>query len=161
MPLQPRRLTTTGTTSSCVFPLCYSLYVSFIPYQSAASVLSFLLLMRRFLAAYSCLFVRDADFDERIFVLNDESLTDAVKRELKEEAGIKVNYLEQLYTFGDDVKRDPRDHTVSVAYFALVNPKKWTLKADTDAEDAQWFPISKVPKLAYDHKMKEMKVNQK
>ncbi|MEO9532445.1 MAG: NUDIX domain-containing protein [Crocinitomicaceae bacterium] len=75
------------------------------------------------------------------FVLNDESLTQAVERELQEEAGIKVNYLEQLYTFGDDVKRDPRNHTVTVAYFALVNPKKWTLKADTDAEDAQWFPI--------------------
>ena len=39
-----------------------------------------------------------------------------------------------------------------MAYFALVNPKKWTLKADTDAEDAKWFPISKLPKLAYDHK---------
>ena len=76
------------------------------------------------------------------FVLNDESLTQAVERELQEEAGIKVNYLEQLYTFGDDVKRDPRNHTVTVAYFALVNPKKWTLKADTDAEDAQWFPLS-------------------
>lgn len=86
------------------------------------------------------------------FVLNNESLTQAVERELQEEAGIKVNYLEQLYTFGDDVKRDPRNHTVSVAYFALVNPTKWTLKANTDAEDAQWFPITKIPKLAYDHK---------
>lgn len=97
------------------------------------------------------------------FVLNNESLTQAVERELQEEAGIKVNYLEQLYTFGDDVKRDPRNHTVSVAYFALVNPTKWTLKANTDAEDAQWFPIIdskvlghtepvEVPKLAYDHK---------
>jgi ADP-ribose pyrophosphatase YjhB (NUDIX family) len=86
------------------------------------------------------------------FVLNNETLTQAVERELKEEAGIKVNYLEQLYTFGDDIERDPRNHTVAVAYFALVNPKKWKLKADSDAEDAQWFPISKVPKLAYDHK---------
>jgi len=86
------------------------------------------------------------------FVLNNETLTQAVERELKEEAGIKVNYLEQLYTFGDDINRDPRNHTISVAYFALVNPKKWELKADTDAEDAQWFPISKVPKLAFDHK---------
>jgi 8-oxo-dGTP diphosphatase len=96
------------------------------------------------------------------FVLNNESLKEAVERELKEEAGIKVNYLEQLYTFGDDVKRDPRNHTVAVAYFALVNPNKWELKADTDAEDAQWFPVSfigvesrtepvEVPKLAYDH----------
>lgn len=86
------------------------------------------------------------------FVLNNESLTAAVERELKEEAGIKVNYLEQLYTFGDDVKRDPRNHTVSVAFFALVNPNKWILKPDADAEDALWFPITKMPSLAYDHK---------
>jgi 8-oxo-dGTP diphosphatase len=86
------------------------------------------------------------------FVKNDESLIDAVNRELKEEAGIKVNYLEQLYTFGDDLQRDPRFRVVSIAYFALVNSTKLLLKADTDAEDAQWFPIDKLPKLAYDHK---------
>jgi len=35
------------------------------------------------------------------FVLDKESLDDAVERELQEEAGLSVNYLEQLYTFGD------------------------------------------------------------
>ena len=34
-------------------------------------------------------------------VLMGKSVEQAVKRELKEEAGIDVNYLEQLYTFGD------------------------------------------------------------
>jgi 8-oxo-dGTP diphosphatase len=85
------------------------------------------------------------------FVLNEESLQDAVKRELQEEAGISVNYLEQLYTFGDDVQRDPRFRVVSVAYFALVNSQKLQLTADTDAEDAQWFPIDKIPVLGFDH----------
>ncbi|UKN00766.1 NUDIX hydrolase [Paracrocinitomix mangrovi] len=85
------------------------------------------------------------------FVKDEEGLTDAVKRELKEETGITVSYHEQLYTFGDDVKRDPRLHVVSVAYLTLVNPSKHTLKADTDAEDAQWFDVNKLPKLGYDH----------
>lgn len=85
------------------------------------------------------------------FVKDDESLSDAVFRELQEEAGIKVNYLEQLYTFGDDINRDPRYRVVSVAYFALVNSSKFLLTPDTDAEDAQWFPIHDVPDLAYDH----------
>lgn len=85
------------------------------------------------------------------FVKNDETLTDAVNRELKEEAGIKVNYLEQLYTFGDNINRDPRFRVVSVAYFALVNSTKLILTADTDAEDAKWFPINDLPKLAFDH----------
>ncbi len=85
------------------------------------------------------------------FVKSDEALSDAVKRELKEEAGIEVNYLEQLYTFGDDIHRDPRFRVVSVAYFALADPAKFDLRADTDAEDAQWFPLSDIPKLGYDH----------
>lgn len=86
------------------------------------------------------------------FVLDGETLSTAVKRELKEEAGIAVNYLEQLYTFGDNLDRDPRGQVISVAYFALVNPSKFKLKANTDAKDAQWFSIHKLPKLAFDHK---------
>lgn len=85
------------------------------------------------------------------FVKNEETLITAINRELAEETGIKVNYLEQLYTFGDDVNRDPRLQVISVAYFALVNSTKLIIKADTDAEDAQWFPINNLPKLAFDH----------
>ena len=85
------------------------------------------------------------------FVLDSESLTNAVHRELKEETGITVNYLEQLYTFGDDLIRDPRGRVISVAYFALVNPKKLKPKADTDAALVQWFNINEIPDLAYDH----------
>jgi 8-oxo-dGTP diphosphatase len=84
-------------------------------------------------------------------VKNDESLQDAVKRELKEETNITVNYFEQLYTFGDDVFRDPRNRVISVAYFALVDSSKLKAKADSDAENAQWFKIDKIPVLAFDH----------
>jgi 8-oxo-dGTP diphosphatase len=84
-------------------------------------------------------------------VQNDESLEDAVKRELKEETNISVNYFEQLFTFGDDVFRDPRNRVISVAYFALVDSSKLKVKADSDAENAQWFKIDDVPALAFDH----------
>lgn len=86
------------------------------------------------------------------FVKDNETLNSAVNRELQEEAGIKVNYLEQLFTFGDDINRDPRFHVVSVAYFALVNSTKLILKANSDAEDAKWFSINELPHLAFDHK---------
>ena len=85
------------------------------------------------------------------FIKNDEPLLAAVERELKEEAGIMVNYLEQLGTFGDDINRDDRFRVVSVAYFALVNPQNFILKADTDAKDAKWFPLNQLPQLGYDH----------
>ena len=86
------------------------------------------------------------------FVLEKESLEEAVKRELLEETGITVNYLEQLYTFGDP-NRDPRQRIVSVAYFALVKSALFQqLKASTDADEARWFSINRLPSLAFDHK---------
>jgi 8-oxo-dGTP diphosphatase len=86
------------------------------------------------------------------FVLQNESLEEAVRRELLEETGISVNYLEQLYSFGEP-DRDPRQRVISVAYFALVKSALFQeLKATTDAEEAQWFAIHKLPSLAFDHK---------
>ena len=86
------------------------------------------------------------------FVLEDESLEEAVARELQEETGITVNYLEQLYTFGEP-KRDPRQRIISVSYFGLVKAAQYQeLKASTDAENAKWFSIKKLPALAFDHK---------
>lgn len=84
------------------------------------------------------------------FVLDNESLDDAVARELQEEAGLSVNYLEQLYTFGD-LHRDERGRVVSVAYFGLVDPNEFDLRADTDASDAQWFLLDELPPVGYDH----------
>jgi 8-oxo-dGTP diphosphatase len=84
-------------------------------------------------------------------VKDEESLEDAVRRELKEEAGIDVNYLEQLYSFGKP-DRDPRNRVISVAYFGLVRPADYQLLAQTDAEDVAWFSIKKLPRLAFDHK---------
>jgi 8-oxo-dGTP diphosphatase len=86
------------------------------------------------------------------FVKENESLEEAVVRELSEETGVKLNYLEQLYTFGDP-ERDPRQRIVSVAYFGLVKTSQYQeLKASTDAETAQWFSVKKIPSLAFDHK---------
>jgi 8-oxo-dGTP diphosphatase len=84
------------------------------------------------------------------FVRVDETIDEAARRELEEEAGLKNVFLEQLYTFGA-VNRDPRERVVSVAYFALVKLAEFKTKAATDAADARWFPISKVPKLGFDH----------
>jgi len=84
------------------------------------------------------------------FLRVDETLDEAARRELDEEAGLKNVFLEQLYTFGA-VDRDPRERVVSVAYCALVKLSDHRAKAATDAADAEWFPISKVPRLAFDH----------
>jgi len=83
-------------------------------------------------------------------VHDDESLEDAIQRELKEEAGININYLEQLYSFGKP-GRDPRNRVVSITYYGLVKPDAFELNASTDANDAAWFNIKNLPGLAFDH----------
>lgn len=84
------------------------------------------------------------------FVHVDESLEDAARRELCEETGLTDIYLEQLFTFGD-VKRDPRERVVTVAYYALVGIDGHNVKAATDAVEAGWFSLSDLPPLAFDH----------
>lgn len=84
------------------------------------------------------------------FVRVDETLDAAARRELVEETGLRNVFLEQLYTFGE-VDRDPRERVVSVAYYALVKLSDHRAKAATDAASAEWFPVSKLPKVAFDH----------
>lgn len=85
------------------------------------------------------------------FVLDNEDCEKAAYRELQEETNIRNVYLEQLYTFSDP-KRDPRGRVVSIAYMALVARENLTIKAGSDAAEAKFFPVEKLPKLAFDHK---------
>jgi 8-oxo-dGTP diphosphatase len=84
------------------------------------------------------------------FVDENERLIDAAKRELVEETGVTVADLEQLYTAGDP-GRDPRGWTVSVVYLAQVDPGAVKPVAADDADEVGWFPLDKLPTLAFDH----------
>jgi 8-oxo-dGTP diphosphatase len=84
------------------------------------------------------------------FVGVSESIEAAARRELEEETGVKLAYLEQLYTFGT-VDRDPRERVVTIAYFALVKLLDHKVQAATDATEAAWFSVDDLPKLAFDH----------
>lgn len=84
-----------------------------------------------------------------------ESLEACALRELLEETGVKVDYLEQLYTFGKP-NRDPRGRVISVAYYALVRTTDHIVKEGSDAAKAQWTPLleacrMKPADLAFDH----------
>ena len=80
----------------------------------------------------------------------EESVDAAALRELQEETNIGNIYLEQLYTFGDP-DRDPRGRVVSVAYYALVNWQQFQLKTRQRVSEADWFPVKRLPLLAFDH----------
>ncbi len=83
------------------------------------------------------------------FVLENESVDKAAHRELQEETGVEKVFLEQLYTFGEP-NRDPRGRVITVAYYALV-ANSHILRSGTDAADAAWFALDKLPPVAFDH----------
>ena len=85
------------------------------------------------------------------FVRLDETLDEAARRELSEEAGVTDVYLEQLYTFGAPLDRDPRERVVTVAYYALAKLSDHRIRAATDAMGVGWFALDDLPKLAFDH----------
>lgn len=47
------------------------------------------------------------------------------------------------------MERDPRERVVSAACYALVKLTDMQTRAATDAADAQWFPVSAPPPLAF------------
>jgi 8-oxo-dGTP diphosphatase len=78
----------------------------------------------------------------------DETALQGAKLELYEETGLKDAYIHQFHAFSE-VNRDPRDRVITIAYYALVRIRE--VKAGDDAAKAQWFPLDKVPPLAFDH----------
>ena len=77
-----------------------------------------------------------------------ETTLQAVHRELGEETGLTASYMEQLATF-DDPDRDPRGRVISTAHMALI--KTAEVKGADDAKEAMWFPVDRLPPLAFDH----------
>lgn len=86
-------------------------------------------------------------------ILENETPEQACFRKLEEDIGLKIEYLEQLYTFGEP-KRDPRKRAFSIAHFALIKETDTPLVWGSHARTAQWFHINKLPKgpWAFDHK---------
>jgi len=66
------------------------------------------------------------------FVDIGETIPDAAVREAKEETGLDVELIRMIGVYSDP-KRDPRGHTVSIAY--LAKPVGGELKAADDAKE--------------------------
>jgi 8-oxo-dGTP diphosphatase len=83
------------------------------------------------------------------FVNMDETLEEAVVRELKEETGITFREMKQLKAYSA-INRDPRHRTVSVAFWGVVNKPQKPVAGD-DAANAKWFSTKLLPPTAFDH----------
>jgi 8-oxo-dGTP diphosphatase len=83
------------------------------------------------------------------FMNMDETTEQCAIRELEEETGLKVSKVYQIGAYSK-VDRDPRGRTITVAYLAIIDASM-AVKGQDDAAKAQWFPLSTLPELAFDH----------
>lgn len=83
------------------------------------------------------------------FLKKEESLNKAAIRVLNFYTGLQDIYMEQFYAYSE-VDRDPVERTISVAYYALINIENHNAELIKNYE-AQWFSISNMPKLIFDH----------
>ena len=106
------------------------------------------------------------------FVKRAESLSDAVKRAVRERTGLDNIYLEQFHTFGTLNRSDPAsmkaileangfsvdesywmlDRFFSIAYYALINYNEVHLKPDFLSDSIDWFELDQLPPLMQDHR---------
>ncbi len=84
------------------------------------------------------------------FLKMDETVEECAQRELKEETNVSKVYLEQFHVFSD-VRRDPRERVLTVAFYALVKQSDYDVIGGDDAAQAQWFQQDELPPLAFDH----------
>ena len=83
------------------------------------------------------------------FMNMDETTEQCAIRELEEETGLKVDTIHQIGAYSK-VDRDPRGRTITVAYLAIID-EPVAVTGQDDAAKAEWFPLSALPELAFDH----------
>lgn len=83
------------------------------------------------------------------FMNMDETLEECVVRELKEETGLVVTEVKPIGSYSR-VDRDPRGRTITIAYLIVVE-EELPVKGQDDAKQAKWWPLNKLPELAFDH----------
>ncbi|MBN2081250.1 NUDIX domain-containing protein [bacterium] len=81
---------------------------------------------------------------------NDEPLTKAAERIVLETAGIDMEYLEQLFTFGDYVP-DTGARVIEVAYHGLVPSALLRIDKLANRQTISWFTEQDQPKLIDNH----------
>lgn len=107
------------------------------------------------------------------FVKKNENVDDAAYRVLEERTGLKGVFLKQFKTYGNrDRTKDQTiymkhllqkeraspatmqwflDRFISVAYYALTDFSKVTLKKKFNDSDSRWYDIHDIPSLIIDH----------
>ena len=79
-----------------------------------------------------------------------ERLEECVVREVQEETGVKTSIVDLVGVYSAP-ERDPRGHFVTAVFH--LQPVSGTARAGDDASSAEWVPLDRLPKFAFDHGM--------
>ena len=83
------------------------------------------------------------------FVKIDESMEEAARRVLLQTTGLHDLFLEQAAAFSQP-DRDPGARVISMTFVALIRIDKHDTELVRES-GAQWWPVTKLPKLIFDH----------
>lgn len=83
------------------------------------------------------------------WIKEDESAEDAARGVLQYITGLKDIYLEQVRAFSKP-DRDPGGNVITIVFNALIKIEKHSKELIKEF-GAEWFPISEVPPLIFDH----------
>ena len=82
---------------------------------------------------------------------NDEDLEDGRNREIYEKTGLKKIEVKFSKVFGKK-DRSPVMRMIAISYIGIIDASKVEIAKDTlKTSNAEWFEITSIPKLAYDH----------
>lgn len=80
----------------------------------------------------------------------NEDLDTASYRVLNERTGLDDVFLEQVHAFGS-LDRHPSGRVITIAYYSLIDIKNHKLRLSNN--ELHWHEMSKIKKLAFDHKL--------
>ena len=79
------------------------------------------------------------------------SLDDTIEEIVNSHVGASMSYVEQDYTFSK-VDRVSDSRVVATSYVGLIDSKSYEIKRDNVKDvEKEWFVISEIPKMAFDH----------
>lgn len=84
------------------------------------------------------------------FLKENEGADQAAARVLLQLTGLHDVYMDQVRTYTHP-DRDPGERTISIAYYALINIQSHK-KELIEQHSAQWFGLSEIPDLIFDHR---------
>lgn len=87
------------------------------------------------------------------FADRDESISEAIEREVMEETGWKVKNI-RLLTIIDNPDRPKENHRQNVSFVYICEADKKVAEADDESDDQRWFALDSLPpkeQIAFDH----------